>query len=31
MMKEWRIKDPRVLQALQIKQKKKDEMRRKEL
>ena len=30
-MKEWRIKDPKVLKALQFKQAKKDEMKRKEM
>lgn len=29
IMKEWRIKDPRVLKALQYKQAKRDEMKRK--
>ena len=31
IMKEWRIKDPKVLKALQFKQAKKDEMKRKEM
>lgn len=31
MMREWRIKDPKVLKALQFKQQKKDQMKKKEL
>ena len=31
IMQEWRIKDPKVLKALQFKQAKKDRMRREEL
>ena len=31
IMKEWRIKDPRVLKALQYKQAKRDQMKRKEI
>jgi hypothetical protein len=30
-MKEWRIKDPRVLKALQYKQQKRDKARKEEL
>ena len=31
LMREWKIKDPRVLKALQYKQHKKEEMKKKQL